>query len=598
MLPENTPFSPEQKQNLLALLPSFSPEQRAWLGGFLSAGASSAGAASPVTSAASLPVTIFYGTESGNCEALAEKAVKAAKKKGLKATMKNLSESSPADFVKAQNIGIIISTWGDGEPPEAAESFYETFMKEKTDLKGVKFSVCSLGDTSYDKFCQTGKDFDKRLEDLGAERIADRVDCDVDFDDSYDEWEASFLGALVASAPASASSGAAIPAFTGAAFTGGIGIEYGRKNPYPAEVLENVLLNGEGTAKETVHVELSLEGSGLQYEAGDALAVLPINCPGVVEDLLKSAALTGDEKVEVKGLGELNLKDALSKQLDITALSRAVVKKYLALSGDSKLEALLGDDQKKAFKDWCWGRQVIDLLEEYPVKDLTAQQLVSILRKLPPRLYSIASSPKAHAGEVHLTVAAVRYDTNGKSRKGVASSFLADHAGVGEKVSVFVQPNKNFRLPADTSKPVIMVGPGTGIAPFRAFIEERAETSATGESWLFFGDQRYSYDFLYQLELQEHLKAGALTKLDVAFSRDQPEKVYVQHKMLTQGAELYAWLEKGASFYVCGDAERMANDVNDALIEIIEAFGKKSKDEALAYVDQLKKDKRYQRDVY
>jgi sulfite reductase (NADPH) flavoprotein alpha-component len=375
-------------------------------------------------------------------------------------------------------------------------------------------------------------------------------------------------------------------------------VEYSKKNPFPSEVLEHVLLNGEGTVKETIHIELDLTGSGLNYEVGDALAVVPTNCDQVVTEILVATGLDADAKVTVKGLDETTLANALTTQLDITALSKSIVKKYNALANADELTTLLTDDAKAQLKDWLWGRQIIDLVENFKVTGLDAQAFVNVLRKLPPRLYSIASSPKAHEGEVHLTVAAVRYNSHGKDRKGVASTYITDEAKTGEKVSVYVHQNKNFRLPEAAETPVIMVGPGTGIAPFRAFIEERGETGNQGGSWLFFGDQRYQFDFLYQLELQEHLKSGALSKIDVAFSRDQPEKVYVQHRMLERAQELYQWLEKGAHFYVCGDATRMANDVHNALIEIVQTAGGKSLEDATAYIDQLKKDKRYQRDVY
>ncbi|MFC4994032.1 assimilatory sulfite reductase (NADPH) flavoprotein subunit [Rubritalea tangerina] len=590
MIPSHAPFDQNQRAALEALVKTFSPEQRAWLSGFLAAPA--AGGSVAAAPAASKPLTILYGTESGNSESLADKTVKEAKKKGFKAVMKNLADISVKDIAKFEHIGLIVSTWGDGEPPEAIESFHKEFMTAGVNLKGVKFSVCALGDTSYDKFCQTGKDFDVQLEKLGAERVAERVDCDVDFDEAYATWKDALFAAL-----GSAETGAA-PQIDLAAFGAAPAVEYGRKNPFPAEVIENLVLNGEGSAKETIHLELDLEGSGLDYEAGDALAVVPVNAADVVEAFLAASGLTGSEQVELKGEDKCDLKEALTYKLDITGLSRAVAKKYFELCKSDELGTLVSDEKKAEFKDWAWGREIVDLLELFPVQKLSAQALVSILRKLPPRLYSIASSPKAHPGEVHLTVAAVRYEGHGKQRKGVASTYIADEAKTGEKVQVYVHKNKNFRLPEDTNKPVIMVGPGTGIAPFRAFIEERGETEAKGETWLFFGDQRYTYDFLYQLELQDHLKSGALSKLDVAFSRDQPEKVYVQDKMLAQGEEIYKWLEAGAYFYVCGDAERMAKDVNQALIDIVAQHGGKSADDAAAYIESLKKEKRYQRDVY
>ncbi|PQJ29672.1 assimilatory sulfite reductase (NADPH) flavoprotein subunit [Rubritalea profundi] len=587
MIPSHAPFDPNQRTIISALIPTLTPEQKAWLSGFLAA---SQGGAVAAPAAASKPLTVLYGTESGNCESLADKVAKEAKKKGFKVAMKNLADISVKDILKFEHVALIVSTWGDGEPPEGAVSFHKEFMTADLDLKGLKFSVLALGDTSYDKFCQTGKDFDTRLAALGAERIADRVDCDVDFDDAYGTWKESLFAALGTTASAAA------PAIDLEGFAPTV--EYGRKNPFPAEVLDNQLINGEGSAKETIHLELDLEGSGLGYEAGDALAVVPVNSDGVVTAFLAASGLSGTEQVEVKGEDMCDLKEALTYKLDITGLSRAVAKKYFALSKSDELGEIVSDKNKSEFKNWSWGREVVDLLELFPVQKLGAQALVSVLRKLPPRLYSIASSPKAHPGEVHLTVAAVRYEGHGKARKGVASCYIADEAKSGEKVQVYVHKNKNFRLPVDTDKPVIMVGPGTGIAPFRAFIEERGETSAKGDTWLFFGDQRYTYDFLYQLELQDHLKSGALTKLDVAFSRDQPEKVYVQNKMHEQGEEIYKWLEAGAYFYVCGDAERMAKDVNTALIDIVAKHGGKSADDAAAYIDALKKDKRYQRDVY
>ena len=587
MIPSHAPFDPNQRTIIGALISTLTPEQKAWLSGFLAA---SQGGAVAAPAAASKPLTVLYGTESGNCESLADKTAKEAKKKGFKVTMKNLADISVKDILKFEHVALIVSTWGDGEPPEGAVAFHKEFMTADLDLKGLKFSVLALGDTSYDKFCQTGKDFDSRLATLGAERVADRVDCDVDFDDGYAAWKESLFAALGTAATAAA------PAIDLEGFAPAV--EYGRKNPFPAEVLDNQLINGEGSAKETIHLELDLEGSGLDYEAGDALAVIPVNSDDVVTAFLAASGLSGTEQVEVKGEEKCDLKQALTYKLDITGLSRAVAKKYFALSESDELGEIVSDEKKSDFKNWSWGREVVDLLELFPVQKLSAQALVSVLRKLPPRLYSIASSPKAHPGEVHLTVAAVRYEGHGKPRKGVASCYIADEAKSGEKVQVYVHKNKNFRLPEDTDKPVIMVGPGTGIAPFRAFIEERDETAAKGDTWLFFGDQRYTYDFLYQLELQDHLKSGALTKLDVAFSRDQPEKVYVQDKMHVQGEEIYKWLEAGAYFYVCGDAERMAKDVNTALIDIVAKHGGKSADDAAAYIDALKKDKRYQRDVY
>ena len=585
MLPDSSPFSPDQRKALDSLLAGFDALQRGWLSGFLAAGAAVPAAAAPVSAG---KLTVLYGTESGNAESLADRAVKDAKKKGFKAVMKNMADISPADLSKEENLLVIVSTWGDGDAPETAVAFHKQFMAADLKLDGVKFSVCGLGDTSYEKFCEIGKQFDARLEELGGKRVAQRADCDVDYEESFTGWFAAAITALAPTAVVVAAPVAAVA----------VSDEFGKKNPFPSEVIDNVLLNGEGSAKETIHVELSLEGSGMSYEPGDALAVQPTNCPNMVKDILAAAKLQGTEQIEVKGAGNKILADALRQDLDITALSKAVLKKLATVTSSAKLDSLLEEDANEQLRAYIEGREIVDALLDFAPDGIPADALAGLFRKLPVRLYSIASSPLAHPDEVHLTVAAVRYETHGRSRKGVCSTYLSDVAKAGSNVPVFVQPNKNFRLPADGGTPIIMVGPGTGVAPFRSFVEHRAALGSTGKNWLFFGDQRYTYDFLYQLEWQDFLKDGYLTKLDLAFSRDQPEKVYVQDKMLEKGAELYAWLEEGAHFYVCGDASRMAADVHEALISIVQNFGAKSREDAEAYVEELKKSKRYQRDVY
>ena len=588
MLPEHAPFTSDQRHALDSLLAGFNPVQRGWLSGFLAASGTAVVAAPAPVSAGKL--TVLYGTESGNSEVLADRAVKAAKKRGFQAVMKNMAEISLSELAKSTKLLVIVSTWGDGEPPETALTFYKEFMNSDHALSDLRFSVCGLGDTAYEKFCQVGKDLDTRLETLGATRIFARQDCDVDYEDSYVSW---LEGALSALAPVSAAVAfvADVPAFTSS-------IEYGKKNPFPAETTEKVILNGEGSSKETLHVEFSLAASGLSYEPGDALAVIPVNAPEMIKDIIQAAKLTGNEEVEVKNAGRKLLADALREDYDITALSRAVLTKLAEASNSTALRELLAEDAKERLKEFSTGREIIDALVEFAPHGLSADALTGIFRKLPPRLYSIASSPLAHADEVHLTVSAVRYETHGRKRNGVCSTYLADLVKTGDSAQVFVQPNKNFRLPADGSTPVIMVGPGTGIAPFRAFIEHRAALGSPGKNWLFFGDQHYTNDFLYQLEWQEHLKEGTLTRLDLAFSRDQPEKIYVQHRMLQQAKDLYQWLEEGAHFYVCGEAARMAHDVHETLISIVESQAGISREAAEAYVENLKKTKRYQRDVY
>jgi sulfite reductase (NADPH) flavoprotein alpha-component len=588
MLPEHAPFSSDQRRAVDLALAGLDASQRFWLAGFLSAAA--VPAAVPAVSAGSTKLTVVYGTESGNAEKLADLSAKVAKKKGFQTAVKNMSDLAPADLAKFENLLVIVSTWGDGEPPESATAFYKEFLNGAApDLKKVRFSVCALGDTAYEKFCQTGKDFDARLEALGGTRILPRQDCDVEFDEPHAAWLEAALKAFGPSSPTATLEVAAAAT---------VATEFGKKNPFPSELLEKVLLNGKGTTKETWHYELSLEGSGLSYEPGDALAVIPVNSPDIVEGILKASKVSGSESVEVKGVGAKVLADALREDFDITALSRAVLTKLQGFSGSEKLAALLAEDAKDQLKDYQWGRWIADAIADFAPDGLSAADLAAIFRKLPPRLYSIASSPLAHPGEVHLTVASVRYQAHGQPRKGVASTYLSDLVEKGGQVPVYTHANKNFRLPASTDTPVIMVGPGTGVAPFRAFVEHRAALGNPGKNWLFFGDQRYTYDFLYQTEWQEHLKDGNLTKLDVAFSRDQPEKVYVQHRMLERAKELYAWLQDGAHFYVCGDASRMAHDVHEALIDVVEKQGGFSREVAEAYVEDLKKSKRYQRDVY
>ncbi len=585
MLPEHSPFRADQRQALDSLLSGMDAVQRAWLSGFLAAGAAPVAAGKPAVSG---KLTVLYGTESGNSENLADRAAKEAKKRGFQAEVKNMADLTPAALAKISNLLVIVSTWGDGEPPETAASFYKEFISSKASLAGLNYSVCALGDTSYEKFCQTGKDVDAKLTELGAKRVADRQDCDVDYEENFSGWLNRALGAFSPTEEAVSETIAAVAS----------SVEYGKKHPFPAEVLEVVHLNGKGSAKETLHLEISLAGSGLSYEPGDALAVVPVNAPDVVQAVLDAAKLGGSENVDVKGVGVKPLAEALREDFDITALSRNVLGKIAEVSDSPKLKELLADDAKERLKGYVDGREIVDALHDFAPNGLSADSLTAVFRKLPPRLYSIASSPLAHPDQVHLTVSAVRYVTHGRSRKGVCSTYLADLVKPGDHAEVFVQPNKNFRLPADGSVPIIMVGPGTGIAPFRAFVEHRAALGNTGKNWLFLGDQHYLFDFLYQLEWQEHLKNGALSRLDVAFSRDQPEKVYVQHRMKERAKDLYAWLEEGAQFYVCGDASRMAADVHAALVSIVETEGGKSREAAEAYLEDLKKSKRYQRDVY
>lgn len=611
-LPPNSPFSAPQQELLQNLLPQLSRDQSLWLSGYLAAAVNHAAApslASPAAAVAAppaasapvtgVPLTILFATESGNSEALADQTVALAKRKGFKAKAKSVADVPVSELPKLENVLLIASTWGDGEPPDPAVDFHKELQSESApSLKKVHFSVCALGDTSYDQFCQFGKELDQRFADLGATRVSDRVDCDIDFEESWETWANAALSALTEANqqanPVSTNTVAAQPAET-AAPVASFESAYGKKNPFPAEVLEKVNLNGTGSAKETIHLELSLASSGLSYEAGDALALIPTNREHDVSRILEATGLSATTEVTTK-TGTGTLENALRHELDITALSKRVVEKYNAIAESEKLAALLND--KAELNNYLWGRQIVDLFREFPVKGLNAEQFVGLLRKLPPRLYSIASSIAMHPEEVHLTIGAVRYNSHNLDRTGVASTHVADVLEPGTTVPVFIQPNKNFKLPVNDNTPVIMVGPGTGIAPFRSFIEERAANKSPGKNWLFFGDQKSQFDFLYQLEWQQYAKDGILSRIDTAFSRDQEEKIYVQHRLLEHAEEIWNWLEQGAHFYVCGDASRMASDVHQALIECVMKGGRLKADSAEAYLDELKKKRRYQRDVY
>lgn len=592
-IPASAPFPKEQLSTLNQVIPKLDRDQIIWLEGFLSGirHQAHAGSQIPVESK-QLELTILFGSESGNAEGLADNMAQATKSAGWRSRVLSMGDIDAQRLQGIDNLLVLVSTWGEGDPPENALEFYKQFMgSDAPKLEGTRFSVLSLGDSSYEHFCKMGKDFDRRLEELGGQRLVKRVDCDVDFDTDFENWKQSVLkefDQLDQTTASNSANNSAAPVAKEA---------YSRKNPFPSQLKERVLLNGAGSQKETIHLELDLAGSGLDYTVGDALAVIPHNADSMVTAILDQTKLAPNSQVQIKS-EKLSLGDALKKRLDITALSVPVIKRYAELANSEALNTLLLPENKMALMEYIGGREIIDLLIDYPVKDLKANDLVAIMRKLPPRLYSIASSLQAHPDEVHLTVGVVRYNSHGRDRKGVCSSFLADDLSVGQTVDVFVSPNKHFKLPDDPNTPLIMVGPGTGIAPFRAFIEERAATGAKGKNWLFFGDQHYLTDFLYQTEWQGYLKQGLLTKLDVAFSRDQSEKVYVQDRMLANSQELYKWLEKGAYFCVCGDASRMAADVDRALHQVIEAAGNKSAEQAVEYVKKMKADKRYLKDVY
>ena len=583
----SVPFIPESAP--------FTVEQRAWLNGFLAGLHSSAPAAAPAPPTNSEPLLILFGSQTGTAEGLAKKMAKESQQRGFAPKVLALNDYESANLAAAGKTVIISSTWGDGEPPDNAANFWNWLNADSAPrLEDLQFAVLGLGDKNYSDFCGASKKFDARLEALGAKRLVPRGECDADYETTAKNWIDGLWGKLGGTAVGS------VVAANGSAANGHVTppkpAGHEKANPFPARLLKNVMLNRPGSSKEVRHYEISLDGSGLVYEAGDALGVVPVNCPELVDDLLATLKCQGDEPVKIDA-AEMPLREALTRHYEITKPTQELITLVGERGFAGGLSPLLAPDRRDDLKRWIFGRDVLDVIGLLPAP-LPLAELLPLLRKMSPRLYSISSSPKAHPDEVHLTVSAVRYESHGRPRKGVASTFLADRVGDAEFVKVFVQPSHGFRPPENGEAPMIMVGPGTGIAPFRAFLEERQATGAKGNNWLFFGDQTRAADFLYAEQLTAWQQSGLLTRLDLAFSRDQADKIYVQNRMLENAAELWAWLEAGAHFYVCGDASRMAKDVDAALHTIIETAGGKSADEAKAYVTKLKADKRYQRDVY
>ncbi|MCD2370822.1 assimilatory sulfite reductase (NADPH) flavoprotein subunit [Bacillus sp. BS3(2021)] len=603
----NSPFNQEQAELLNRLLPTLTASQKAWLSGYLAAVQTADAAAALETLPAEAPaaspaqpvskeVTILFGSQTGNAQGLAENAAKTLTERGFQVTVSAMSDFKPNQLKKLKNLLIVVSTHGEGDPPDNALSFHEFLHGRRAPkLDDFRYSVLALGDTSYEFFCQTGKEFDQRLGELGGTRLHPRVDCDLDYDEPAAAWLEGVISSLNEGQEQGASSA---PAQTAAPQAAGGETVYSRKNPFRAEVLENLNLNGRGSNKETRHLELSLEGSGLTYEPGDALGIFPENDPELVDMLLAELKWDPNATVTVDQGENLSLKEALTSYYEITVLTKKFIQQAAELIANEKLRELAAQENADQLKAYIAGRDLIDFVQDFGPIAAAPQEFVSILRKIPPRLYSIASSFAANPDEVHLTIGAVRYNTHGRDRKGVCSVLCAERLQPGDTLPVFIQPNKNFKLPENPEAPIIMVGPGTGVAPFRSFMQEREETGASGKSWMFFGDQHFVTDFLYQTEWQKWLSDGVLTKMDVAFSRDTEEKVYVQHRMLKHSKELFEWLEEGAAFYVCGDKNNMAKDVQNALLEIIEKEGGKSREEAEAYLAEMKKQKRYQRDVY
>ncbi len=601
LLPDTAPFAEEQIALLNRVISVTTPEQRAWLSGYL-AGVQAANdpaandpqAALPnAPPAKRAPLTILFGTESGNAEVLAAQARKAAAKLGFAPKVVDMADFSPVQAAATQNLLIVASTWGEGDPPQRAVDFYEALMAEDAPrFDNTRFAVLALGDRAYAQFCEIGRRMDERLAQLGGGRIADRIECDLDFETPATGWIGTTLQRLNAEAGIKdlspsvihvdfARPGGELP--VGELPVGELsrGDAPTRARPFEAEISELVRLSGSRSTSETYHVALSLEGSGIGYEPGDSLGVVAANDPALAEAVMRAAGLDGDE----------TLRGALVNRLDITTLTGKQVADFARETGIAAPPS-----------DWAAGRQVLDLLELAPGSGrsgrLSAEQLTALLRPLPPRYYSIASSRKAVGEEAHLLVAALRYNAHDRQRDGVASLDITHRHRAGDRLGVFLRANAHFRLPADSSRPIIMVGPGTGLAPFRGFLQEREATGAQGRNWLVFGHRNYTHDFLYQLELQDWVKSALLTRLDVAFSRDQPEKRYVQHALWDARADVYAWLRNGAAFYVCGDASAMAKDVHAVLLRILADQGRQGEAAAKAELDALRRDGRYLRDVY
>jgi sulfite reductase (NADPH) flavoprotein alpha-component len=578
LLPETAPFALPQRQELDRLLRGSSAAQRQWLSGFLAGleAANGAGAVPTAPPAARTPLLILYATESGNAEALANDTAAAARRAGFKPELVDFADLELAKLAAARDAVVIASTWGEGEPPaRAARAYGELMGAAAPRLDNLRYAVLALGDTAYANFCETGRAIDTRLEALGAKRAAPRADLDLDFRVPAKAW---IDGALKALAP-----GQAAPVADNVVAVDFRPAEAAVPERVRAEVTAHTNLNSSRSDKRTFHLELELERP-LPYLPGDALELFAPNDPAMVDAVLRAACIAPDDALAAK----------LAAERDITTLSAPLIARYL----DTAAPASVPDDLRAAPAEWARGRQLIDLLEAAPA-DLAPKTLLALTRPLPPRAYSIASS-RAEVGDdaAHLLVAPVEYVSHGRARRGVASTHIADRLRTGASIDVRLRANKHFRLPADPARDIVMVGPGTGVAPFRAFVQERAAAGASGRNWLFFGERRFLNDFLYQTEWQAALKAGTLHRLSPAFSRDGPAKLYVQHRMAEQARELVDWLEGGAHFYVCGDASRMAKDVRAALVAAFASVKAVSPEAAQAEVAKLEREKRYLTDVY
>lgn len=616
----NSPFTEGQAAQINELIQTLTPEQKVWLSGYLVAnqqltsngtvplqtGSSSTNANGltegteamlqqnePVITPEKRAITLLYGSETGNAQGLAEIFEERLSNIGHNVTLKAMDDFKPKNLKNVEDLFIITSTQGEGDPPDNAAELHEFIHGRKAPkLEGVRFSVLALGDQTYEYFCQTGRDFDRKLDELGAERIYDRVDCDVDYEEDAEKWMANVINAID-----TAPEGTQNEQIVSESIKSAKEKKFSKANPYQAEVLENINLNGQGSNKETRHIEFLLDNFGEDYEVGDCLVVLPQNDPALVDLLISTLGWDPNDQVQISDEGDtLGLEEALTTHFEITKLTKPLLINAASFFENEELNEKVEDNEW--VQSYIEGRDLIDLLNDFATTELQPENLYQLLRKLPPREYSISSSYEALPDEVHITVGAVRYNSHGRDRSGVCSVQFAERIQPGDTVPIYLKRNPNFKFPKEGDTPVIMIGPGTGVAPFRAYMQEREEHGFKGNTWLFFGDQHFTTDFLYQTEWQEWLKDGVLGKMDVAFSRDTDEKVYVQHRIAEYSKEFNEWLQKGASIYICGDEKHMAKDVHQAIRNVLVKEQNLSEEDAEAYLKQMKKDKRYQRDVY
>jgi sulfite reductase (NADPH) flavoprotein alpha-component len=595
------PFIPESAP--------FSEEQRAWLNGFLAGVFSGTQQSTAADLPPSLKIAVLYGTQSGTSEGLARKLVKDLKSKGHVVSLASLEGYTPAALAEERYAILIASTYGEGDPPDSAQPFYQQLCVERFPrFQDLSYAVLALGDSHYEHFCKFGADLDNKLASLGAVRMCARVDCDVDLDESFASWKGDLykqLDGIVtnrparngpSSSPVRQSLNAPVPGTPPSNQTNSR--LHSHDNPFLAPLVEKRPLTATDSSKLTMHMTFSIADSDLRYQAGDACAVVPQNDRRLVDEIICSLNFSPQAPVELPKGGTVPLIEALTNHLQITRVTRRMLEAYATIGNYDALFALLSPEQQQRFEKYTWDRGLIDLIHDYPGALHNPADLVAMLPKLAPRLYSISSSPLAHTGEIHTTIAVVRYQAHNRERGGVCSTLLADRTTLGDRRPIYIQPNKKFRLPADPDTPMVMIGPGTGIAPFRGFLHERRTLGALGRNWLFFGERSAATDFFYRDELESMVRDGHLARLDTAFSRDQEQKIYVQDRMRENSQELWSWLQDGASLYVCGDASRMAKDVDSALHSIVENEGRMDADAAQAYIHGLKDEHRYHRDVY